>query len=167
MGMVIFFLLSVVSVGAILGTILSRNQAYTALFLVLALSGLAGVFGLLDAPFIAVAQLIIYAGAIMVLFVFVIMLIRLPEGIPPEKKKGTIIVAAVLGLALGIEITLALAGSSSGALIAASKGAGLGHPTAIGRLLLTDYQYPFELTSVLLLAALVGALILAKKREAP
>ena len=164
MGVVIFFLLSVVSVGAVLGTLISRNQAYTALFLVLALSGLAGVFGLLDAPFIAVVQLIIYAGAIMVLFIFVIMLIRLPEGIPPEKKKGTIIVAAVLGLALGIEITLALAGSSSGVPIA-DEGAGLGHPTAIGRLLLTDYLYPFELTSVLLLAALVGALILAKKRE--
>lgn len=165
MGVAIFFLLSVVSVGAILGALISRNQAYTALFLVLALAGLAGVFGLLDAPFIAVVQLIIYAGAIMVLFIFVIMLIRLPEGIPPEKKKGTIVVAAVLGLALGIEITLALAGSSIGTAVAV-EGAGLGQPTAIGRLLLTDYLYPFELTSVLLLAALVGALILAKKREA-
>jgi NADH-quinone oxidoreductase subunit J len=165
MGVLIFFLLSIVSVGAILGALISRNQAYTALFLVLALSGLAGLFGLLDAPFIAVVQLIIYAGAIMVLFIFVIMLIRLPEGIPPEKKKGTIIVAVVLGLALGIEVYLALAGSSSGAIVA-TQGAGLGHPTAIGRLLLTDYLYPFELTSVLLLAALVGALILAKKREA-
>jgi NADH-quinone oxidoreductase subunit J len=161
MSMAIFFLLSVISVGAILGTLLSRNQAYTALFLVLALAALAGVFGLLDAPFIAVVQLIIYAGAIMVLFIFVIMLIRLPEGIPPEKKKGTIVVAAVLGLALGIEIISALAGSKAGA----AEGAGLGHPTAVGRLLLTDYLYPFELTSVLLLAALVGALILAKKRE--
>jgi len=165
MVVLIFFLLSIVSVGAILGALISRNQAYTALFLVLALSALAGLFGLLDAPFIAVVQLIIYAGAIMVLFIFVIMLIRLPEGIPPEKKKGTIIVAAVLGLALGIEVYLALAGSSPGALVA-TQVAGLGHPTAIGRLLLTDYLYPFELTSVLLLAALVGALILAKKREA-
>ena len=165
MDIVLFLILSTVCVGAVLGALLFRNQAYTALFLVLALTSLAGLYGLLDAPFIAVVQIIIYAGAIMVLFIFVIMMIRLPQGIPAERKKWTLGVAALLGLALGLEIWLSLTGVFRTPL-PPSGPEGFGGATAVGRLLMTDGLYAFELTSVLLLAALVGALVLARKRGA-
>ena len=107
----LFFLLAIVCVGAVLGMIFSRNQAYNALLLVLAFAALGGIFGLLSAPFIAVVQIIIYAGAIMVLFIFVIMMINLREGIPPEKKKWTIYLSAVLALILIAELIFAAKGS--------------------------------------------------------
>lgn len=163
MDIALFFILSTVCVGGVLGALLFRNQAYTALFLVLALTSLAGLYGLLGAPFIAVVQVIIYAGAIMVLFIFVIMMIRFPQGIAAEKKKWTLGVAILLGLALGLEILLSLAGAL-GTPLPPSAPDGFGGPAAVGRLLLTDGLYAFELTSVLLLAALVGALVLARKR---
>ena len=165
MQLAIFFLLSLISLGAVLGILISRNPAYSALFLVLALAALAGLFGLLDAPFIAVVQVIIYAGAIVVLFIFVIMMIRLRPGIPLEKMKRTSALAVLLGLVLGLEVYLAL--SRMPAAAAPAGASDFGSPAALGRLLMTDELYAFELTSVLLLAALVGALVLAKRREKP
>jgi len=164
MNTVLFFILSTVAVGGVLGALFFSNQAYTALFLVLTMAALAGLYGLLGAPFIAVVQIIIYAGAIMVLFIFVIMMVRLGKGIPPAKKRWTVALSAVLGPALGLEIYLALAGALSTPRHS-TPGEAFGEAEAIGRLLLTDGLYAFELTSVLLLAALVGALVLAKKPE--
>jgi NADH-quinone oxidoreductase subunit J len=163
MDIAVFFILATVCLGAVLGALLFRNQAYTALFVVLALSALAGLYGLLDAPFIAVVQIIIYAGAIMVLFIFVLMMIHFPQGIPAERKKVTLGVAVLLGLALGLEIFLSLTGALKAALPSSGRES-FGNPAAVGRMLLTNGLYAFELTSVLLLAALVGALILARKR---
>src|SRR4030043_2391300 len=111
MGIFLFFLLAVLSVGGVLGMILSRNQAHSALFLVFAFTCLGGLFGLLDAPFIAAVQIIIYAGAIMVLFIFVIMMINLEQGISPEKKRWTLGLSAVLALFLLVELALAVRGT--------------------------------------------------------
>jgi NADH-quinone oxidoreductase subunit J len=163
MGAFLFFLLGFICLGSVLGMIISKNQAYNALFLVVTFASLGGLFGLLDAPFIAAVQIIIYAGAIMVLFVFVIMMINLREGITPEKKKWTLLLSAGLGLVLLVEFILAIRGtfSSLGHLGEGQTGT----PTELGRLLFTDYLYPFEITSVLIIAALVGAIVLVKKRE--
>ncbi len=163
MGVFIFFLLAALCIGGVLGMILSRNQAHGALFLVLAFTCLGGLFGLLDAPFIAAVQIIIYAGAIMVLFVFVIMMINLEQGIAPEKKRWTLGLSAVLTIFLLAELGLAIR-DTTGAL-GRTGGASIGSPTELGRLLFTDYLYPFEITSVLIIAALVGAIVLVKKRE--
>jgi len=160
MAIFLFFLLSTVCVGAVLGMILSKNQAYSALFLVLAFVCLGGLFGLLGAPFMAVVQIIIYAGAIMVLFIFVIMMINLREGISREKKKWTIALSVVLALVLLLELVLAAKGASLG-----QSPEGSVSPKEIGQLLFTKYLYPFEITSVLIIAALVGAIVLVKKRE--
>jgi NADH-quinone oxidoreductase subunit J len=143
--------------------ILSRNQAHSALFLVLAFTCLGGLFGLLDAPFIAAVQIIIYAGAIMVLFIFVIMMINLEKGIAPEKKRWTLVISAVLAAFLLAELSLAVRGTT-GAL-GRTGGETIGSPNELGRLLFTDYLYPFEITSVLIIAALVGAIVLVKRRE--
>jgi len=160
MAIFLFFLLSSVCVGAVLGMILSKNQAYSALYLVLAFVCLGGLFGLLGAPFMAVVQIIIYAGAIMVLFIFVIMMINLHEGISREKKKWTIAFSVVLALVLLLELVLAAKGASLG-----QSPEGSVSPKEIGQLLFTKYLYPFEITSVLIIAALVGAIVLVKKRE--
>jgi NADH-quinone oxidoreductase subunit J len=162
MGYFIFFLLAVTCVGSVLGMILSKNQAHNALFLVLAFACLGGLFGLLDAPFIAAVQIIIYAGAIMVLFIFVIMMIRLEEGLSPERKKWTIGFAGVLGVFLLIELILAIRGTWIG--LGTTGGEKIGGPRELGRLLFTDYLYPFEITSVLIIAALVGAIVLVKRK---
>jgi NADH-quinone oxidoreductase subunit J len=163
MAILLFFLFAALAVGSVLGMIISRNQAYSALFLVLAFASLGGLFGLLGAPFMAVVQIIIYAGAIMVLFIFVIMMIHLGEGISPEKKKWTIAAAVFMGIVLLAEIVFAIKGAPA-VPMAGLEMTGTS-PTEIGRLLFTKYLYPFEITSVLIIAALVGAVVLIKKRE--
>lgn len=161
--LLLFFVLSVSCVGSVLGMIISRNQAYSALFLVLAFSCLGGLFGMLGAPFMAVVQIIIYAGAIMVLFIFVIMMINLRKGISAERKKWTLAVSAVIAVVLLAEIVFAILGVLPMPETAASSSGT--SPTDIGRLLFTKYLYPFEITSVLIISALVGAIVLVKKRE--
>jgi NADH-quinone oxidoreductase subunit J len=161
MVIIVFFALAITCTGSVLGMILSRNQGTSALFLVLGFAALGGVFGLLGAPFLAVVQVIIYAGAIMVLFIFVIMMINMGQGIAPEKKKWILALACVMGLVILAELVFAARGALPGASVA---GAGV-TPTELGRLLFTTYAYPFELTSILILAALTGAIVLVKKRE--
>jgi NADH-quinone oxidoreductase subunit J len=159
----LFFFLAIVCVGAIAGMIIFKNQAYSAILLILAFCATAGLFALLDAPFIAAVQIIIYAGAIMVLFIFVIMMINVRVGISPEKKKWTLALAALLGIVLVIELLLSIKGAFS-----SSAGAGIenmGSPTDLGQLLFTKYLYPFEITSILIIAALVGSIVLMKKRD--
>jgi NADH-quinone oxidoreductase subunit J len=163
MGQFLFFLLAIICVGSILAMIIVRDQAYNALLLVLAFASLGGLFGLLDAPFIAVVQIIIYAGAILVLFVFVIMMISLRRGLPPEKKKWTLYLSFALAVILIIELIFAAKGAFS--LLEAPSAEKMGAPSELGHLLFTKYLYPFEITSILIIAALVGAIVLVKKKE--
>jgi NADH-quinone oxidoreductase subunit J len=161
----LFIFLSVVCAGSVVAMIISKNQAHNALFLVLAFAALGGVFGLLDAPFVAVVQIIIYAGAIMVLFIFAIMMINLKEGLPAERKK---IIYPIAG-ALGVVLFLELVAVARRAFLQRAEAvpAGAGNLAGIGHLLFKDYLYPFEITSVLLIAALVGAMVLSSKKESP
>jgi NADH-quinone oxidoreductase subunit J len=161
MAWIVFVSLSVLCIGSVTAMIVSRNQAHNALFLVLAFSCLGGLFGLLDAPFAAVVQVLVYAGAIMVLFLFAIMMFNLRQPAPRERKTLRGVLAAVLAVVLLVE--LAIAG-----MRALTGGGAPGEPgdlADLGRLLFTDYLYAFEITSLLILAALVGALALAGKKE--
>ena len=162
MGYFLFFLLAVLCVGSVLGMIISKNQAYNALFLIVAFASIGGLFGLLEAPFIAVVQIIIYAGAIMVLFIFVIMMINVRKGFPPEKKKWTLYLSLGLAVVLVIELAVALKGAFALPVSTEKLQSG---PVNLGRLLFTKYLYPFEITSILIIAALVGAIVLVKKKE--
>ncbi len=161
MAIFIFFILAILCVGSVLGMIISKNQAYNALFLILAFASLGGLFGLLDAPFIAVVQIIIYAGAIMILFIFVIMMVNVREGIPPEKKKWTLYLSLGLAAVLVIELIFAFKGAFSLTGAAMEKSS----PADLGRVLFTEYLYPFEITSILIIAALVGAIVLIKREK--
>jgi NADH-quinone oxidoreductase subunit J len=160
---IIFVFLSVLCLGSVTAMIISRNQAHNALFLVLCFASLGGVFGLLDAPFLAVVQVIIYAGAIMVLFLFAIMMINLKEAMAPEKRKLVRVLSAVLAAVLFAELLIA-----AGRVVFPHPGhppAGTGTAAGIGHLLFTDYLFPFEITSLLLIAALVGAMTLVGRKE--
>ncbi|MFH2011450.1 MAG: NADH-quinone oxidoreductase subunit J [Pseudomonadota bacterium] len=161
-----FSIATVVLVSAIL-VICFRNPVHSALSLVLTFFSLAGLYVLLNAQFIAAIQVIVYAGAIMVLFLFVIMLLnldkekRLGEKHPLQKAFG-IAIAGFLLVALGsIVITGVLYGDKG--IYTDAKLNLLGNTKAIAGLLFTDWVLPFEIASILLLAAMVGAIVLSKK----
>ena len=159
----LFYALSIICILSILCMIIVKDQAYNALFIVLAFACIGGLFALLDAPFIAVIQIIIYAGAIMVLFVFVIMMINLRKEFPPEKKKLTVILSLVIGIVLLIEFLFSVKGAFQQLNSGGTES--IGNPTNLGELLFSKYLYPFEITSVLIIAAMVGAIVLAKKKD--
>jgi NADH-quinone oxidoreductase subunit J len=161
MGAIAFVLIAGVAVGSALGLVLRRNPIHGALFLVVNLGSVAALYLTLGAQFLAVAQVAVYAGAIMVLFLFAIfVLIPGKEETGPDARRPYRIVAlpigAVLMLMLGVVV---VAGAREGA----APGAMPDGVEGIARLLFTDYLFPFELTSVLLLAAMVGVLLLARR----
>ena len=163
MAWAVFFILSFLCIGSAAAMIFSRNQAHNALFLVLSFSSLGGLFGLLDAPFAAAVQVLVYAGAIMVLFLFAIMMFNLREDLSARIKKVRLALTTGLGIFLLAELLLAgrkLVLGSPGAAPAAG-----GDTARLGHLLFSDYLYAFEITSLLILAALVGALALAGRKE--
>ena len=157
---VVFVLVGATAVGTAVGLVVRPNPLHGALFLVGNLFCVAVLYLMLGAEFLALVQVIVYAGAIMVLFILAIMLlipVRAESGPDPlaRARRLALPVAAALGLAVVL-----VAGRTGGPAPDAPPG-GAG---AIGRLLFTDYLFPFEVTSLLLLAALVGALTLAKRR---
>lgn len=163
--LIIFAVLAAVAVASGLAMMLSQNAVYSALFLVINFTVVAVLFLILGAPFIAMLQITVYAGAIMVLFIFVIMLLggeRLPA--PQQRLRWQQPLAVVLVLAL-----LALAGYvfAQGAAPAAvlAEPQDYGSPAALGLLLFTKYLFPFEFTSLLLLVAMIGVVVLTAVEE--
>ena len=156
-----FFAVALIAVGSAVGLVLRRNPIHGALFLIVNLGSVAVLYAMLRADFLVWAQVIVYAGAIMVLFVFAIMvLIPGREETGPDPLWRYRLVAIPLGALLLIEILLILAARRE----TASPPLTPGGVEAIGTLLFTDFLFPFELTSLLLLAAMVGVLVLAKRR---
>jgi len=144
--------------------IVQRHAVYSALFLILTMGALAGLYILLEAHFVWAVQVLVYAGAIMVLFLFVIMLLNLPREDVPYARRDfrRILLAGGLATALLVELGAVLVfRPSAGAGKALTPG--FGTTEMVGRLLFTQYLFPFEITSVILLIAIVGALVLAKK----
>jgi NADH-quinone oxidoreductase subunit J len=161
----LFFVLAIVAIVAALGMLLSRNAVYSALFLILNFATVAVFFLLLGAPFIAMAQVTVYAGAIMVLFLFVIMLLG-AEQIGSRHPSGwQRPVAVLLTLVLLIESGYLIFVRSDlvGAVTPAASN--YASPQAIGEFLFNDYLLPFEITSVLLLVAMVGVIVLTKEER--
>jgi len=167
----LFYLFAVVAVVGSLLVIAQRNPIYSVLLLIASFGALSGLYVLLDAPFVAVIQIIVYAGAIMVLFLFVVMLLNAPreetlsdEAARPRRRPAAMRFGAALSVALIVELVWALTkgGGESGAF----PGASVASVRAIGRTLFTDYAFPFEVTSVLILVAMIGAVVLAR-REPP
>lgn len=162
-----FIVLALASVTAAILVIVQRNPVTSAIFLIITVFCLAGIFLLLHAEFVAVIQVMVYAGAIMVLFLFVIMLLN------PERERKILIplrLPKVLGVLLGAILLFQLGFLFQAFLFAGSKGdfppekvASLGNTEVVARLLFTDFLLPFEITSILLLVAIIGAIVLARR----
>jgi NADH-quinone oxidoreductase subunit J len=167
MAHVTFVIVAALAVASAVGLIVRKNPIHGALFLVVNLGCVAVLYLTLGAEFLAVAQVIVYAGAIMVLFVFAIMvLIPGKEETGPDPRRRWRVLALPAGVALfGLLVPVIAAVRRA---VTPSRDAGSpavsGSVESIGRLLFTDYLFPFELTSVLLLAAMVGVLLLARRR---
>ena len=167
MGEVLFFVAGIGAVAGAIGVIAVRNPFYSVLALVSHLVSLAALFLLLRAEFVAAAQVVVYAGAVMVLYVFVVAYVGgQDEPIGPRAGGGLRVVAAIFGAALFIELCIATLGS--GLQLIGSPGTAapgtFGSPQEIGALLLTKFLLPFEVASFLLLIAAVGAVVLARRR---
>jgi NADH-quinone oxidoreductase subunit J len=169
---VLFYVLSGLAVVASALVIGQRNPMYSVLLLIVSFAALAGLYIVLDAPFVAMAQMIIYAGAIMVLFLFVVMLLNAPQEdaagwdrTHPLRRPGVarigILLAVVLVAELGWALTKVVALDTP--VGARADGAVVGSVRELGKVLFTDYAFAFEATSLLILVAMVGAVVLARK----
>jgi NADH-quinone oxidoreductase subunit J len=165
MSAVIFFIAAIVALAGAIGVVTMRNPFYSVLALVCHLVALAALFLLLRAEFVAAAQVVVYAGAVMVLYVFVVAYVGGGE----EYASGAAlrILGPLFALALAVELCIALLGSALAGISSdgAPYRAGFGSPEQIGRLFLTDYLFPFEAASLLLLVAAIGAVVLARRRR--
>ena len=167
----LFYFFGAVAVIASLLVIAQRNPVYSVLLLIASFGALSGLYVLLDAPFAAAVQIIVYAGAIMVLFLFVVMLLNAPhedtdqdERTHPLLRPGPVRFGAALAVGLVVELVWAL--SRSGPAVA-FPGTAVTSVAAMGRTLFTDYAFQFEVTSVLILVAMVGAVLMARREETP
>lgn len=163
---IVFAVAAVLAIVSGLMVVIQRNPIYSAVFLVLNLACVAVFYLLLNAEFLFVVQIIVYAGAIMVLFLFVITLLAPGK----EETRDDPLVrlrlpAAVLGVIMVAVLFGVLASNSIGGLAGKISYADLGTPTTVGQQLYTSFLFPFEITSVLLLIAIVGALVLARRTE--
>jgi NADH-quinone oxidoreductase subunit J len=163
----LFFAGALGALGGAVGVIAMRNPLYSVLALIVHLFSLAVLFLLLSSAFLAAAQVVVYAGAVMVLYVFVVAYVGSGEESAWEPIPGQRLLAPLLGIALFVELAIAVLGSSLLAL--GTEGPevqpGFGDPAAIGELLLEKFLVAFEASSILLLLAAVGAVVLAGKRK--
>ncbi|MCW2999299.1 MAG: NADH-quinone oxidoreductase subunit [Solirubrobacterales bacterium] len=167
MAEVLFFLTAIGTITGAVGVIALRNPFYSVLALVAHLISLAMLFLLLRAEFVAAAQVIVYAGAVMVLYVFVVSYVGgTEEPIGVSASRGFKVASVAFGGALFLVLAIAVLGSGLQAIDSqgAPYVAGFGSPAEIGKLLLTDFLLPFEVASFLLLIAAVGAVTLARRR---
>lgn len=164
----LFYLFGSVALLAAINVILQRRIFYSAISLIACLCSLSGLYMLLEAPFIAAVQVIVYAGAIMVLFLFVIMLLDpYSTAVARDKKKALAYVAILLGLtAIAVFYTALRSYQLARVPRLATPAAGESYGTIrlIGESLFRDYLLPFEMTSVLILVAIIGAVVLAKRK---
>ena len=157
--LILFLILAAVAM------LLSKNAVYSALFLILNFATVAVFYLLLGAPFIAMAQVTVYAGAIMVLFLFVIMLLGAELLAPGETRGWQRPLASVLTLVLLAEAAYLIFARSDLVANITQAPSGYASPAAVGEVLFSRYLLPFEVTSVLLLVAMVGVIVLTRRRE--
>ncbi len=161
---ILFLVFAIPLVATALGVLVSRNPVYAAINLVAAFFCMAGIYVLLTAHLIAFMQVLVYAGAVMVLFLFVIMLLSLgDEHLVPGPSKRAMQWVGVVG-ALAVAGVIGTAIWRVGETSAATVDGAFGTVKAVGRVLFTEYLLPFEATSLLLLVAIVGAVVVAKER---
>src|SRR6218665_1082200 len=162
MGQYIFFFLAFVSVLSALLVVFARNPVHSVLYLIVCFFSIAGHYILLNAQFLAIVHIIVYAGAIMVLFLFVIMLLNLNKELEPHKPGLAKAAAAVSACLLGLVILMSVKDAAL-TQTASPESRAIGLVKEIGQVLFHKYLLPFEVTSLLFLVAMIGAVLISKK----
>jgi NADH-quinone oxidoreductase subunit J len=158
---ILFWILAVVTLFSALMVITSKNPVYSVLWLIITFFTISGHYILLNAQFLAVVNIIVYAGAIMVLFLFVLMLMNLTKDTEPQKSKWLKIAGALAGGSLLLVMIAALKNTEQKMTELGSGDIGL--IQNLGKVLFSDYVVPFEISSILFLSAMVGAILIGKK----
>jgi len=160
---VLFFFFAALAVGAAINVLAQKHVLYSSLALIVMLTSVSALFILLQAEFLAVINVIVYAGAMMVLFVFVIMLLNLPADPAGEDGSDRLRWLKLIGIPIGLFLLLMIGATVWNVGNSTNATQMTGTAQAIGQSLFTDYLLPFELTSLLILIALMGAVVFAKK----
>jgi NADH-quinone oxidoreductase subunit J len=158
---ILFWILSALALGAALFMVTSKNPVYSVLWLIVVFFAISGHYILLNAQFLAIVNIIVYAGAIMVLFLFVIMLMNLNADNEPQKNKWLKIAGVIAGGCLLLVFVAAIQQVETAEKLQAN----IGLIRRLGMVLFTDYVLPFEIASVLFLSAMVGAVVIGKKGD--
>lgn len=162
MSQYLFLTLAVISVATALLMVFSRNPVHSVLYLIATFFAIAGQYVLLNAQFLAIVHIIVYAGAIMVLFLFVLMLLNLNNATEPQKSSAWKVTGAIAAGSLLLVMVGALKGSTAAVAQVAHK-SDVGLVQNLGRVLFTDFVVPFEIAGILFLAAMVGAVLVGKR----
>lgn len=158
---ILFWFLSALAVLSAIMVVASKNPVHSILYLIIVFFAISGHYVLLNAQFIAIVNIIVYAGAIMVLFLFVVMLMNLnAESEPPHKSKYLMFGGTIAGASLLLVLVAALK-QSAGTLELKTGSTGL--IENLGKTLFTDFVFPFEISSVLFLSAMIGAVVISKR----
>ncbi len=162
---IIFYILAAITLGTGLLTVLSKNPVHSAVYMIICFFSISGHFLMLNALFLAVINVVVYAGAVMVLLLFTLMLMNLSEQHEPKKKIMSRVAATISGCLMGIVLLAALLKSPP--VIETYKAEGLDYRSVdvIGQVLLDEYLIPFEFAAVLLLVAMIGAVLVSKKEK--
>jgi len=160
---ILFWILAIASLFSALMVITSKNPVFSVIWLIVTFFTISGHYVLLNAQFLAVVNIIVYAGAIMVLFLFVIMLMNLSKDTEPQKNPWLRLVGAVAGGCLLLVLVAALRTTETQMTQLGSGNIGL--IQNLGRVLFSEYVVPFELSSVLFLTAMIGAVVIGKREE--
>lgn len=159
---ILFWFLTALALAGAIGVVSSKNPIYSVLSLIVVFFAISGHYVLMNAQFLAIVNIIVYAGAIMVLFLFVVMLMNLNTDSEPIKNVYLKMAGVISGLALMIVLIAAISSSETQHL-AMAKGTNIGLIENLGKTLFNQYVVPFEISSVLFLSAMVGAILLGKK----
>ncbi len=162
---ILFYCLSALALGSALMVVISRNPVYSVLWLIVTFFAISGHYILMNAQFLGVVNMIVYAGAIMVLFLFVIMLMNLNAESEPVKNKWMKLAGIIAGGCFMLVMVAALKDAENkGAAVQLVQG-DIGLIEQLGKVLFTDYVVPFEISSVLFLSAMVGTVVIGKKDD--
>ncbi len=163
---ILFWFLSALAIGGALMVVASKNPVHSILYLIITFFAISGHYVLLNAQFLAIVNIIVYAGAIMVLFLFVVMLMNLnAETEPPQKKRYLYFAGIIAGCSLMLVLVAALKTSGTNTQLIQMKDGDVGLINNLGKVLFTQYVFPFEISSVLFLSAMIGAVLISKKEN--
>ncbi|MEO8583822.1 MAG: NADH-quinone oxidoreductase subunit J [Flavitalea sp.] len=160
---VLFYSLSTLAVGSAILVVLSKNPVHSVLWLIVTFFAISGHYILMNAQFLGIVNIIVYAGAIMVLFLFVIMLMNLNSDMEPQKNKWLRLAGIVAGGCLLLVLVAALKNAEVKGMGVEVNTGDIGLIQNLGKALFTDYVVPFEISSILFLSAMVGAVVIGKK----